>query len=66
MKELKAKLTFTLNGILYEKGDVINTSNINDIIRLNENGFIEPLSAKDLQNIANNLNSKKVELKEEG
>lgn len=65
MKEIKAKATFSLNGLIYEKGDIVKISNINELVRLNEKGFIEPLTAKDLQNFVNNLNSKKIELKEE-
>lgn len=65
MKEIKAKATFSLNGLIYEKGDIVRVSNIDELVRLNEKGFVEPLTAKDLQNFANNLNSKKIELKEE-
>lgn len=65
MKEIKAKATFSLNGVIYEKGDVINTKDINEIIRLNEKGFIEPLTPKDIQTIEKNLKEKPFKSKEE-
>lgn len=46
----KATHSFMLNGIFYEKGDEVNIKNKDELIRLNEKGFIEPLSAKQLQN----------------
>ena len=44
-----AKKDFQLNGIYYEKGDEINVKNKEELIRLNEVGVIEPLTAKEIQ-----------------
>lgn len=50
MKEIKAVTNFTLNGVYYEKGDIVKVETIEDLIKLNEKGFIEPLTAKEIQN----------------
>lgn len=49
MKSIKATKNFSLNGVFYEKGNEVKIENIRDLVRLNEKGFINPLSAKDLQ-----------------
>ena len=61
MKEIKAKTTFSFNGEIYEKGDIVKVFNINDLVRLNERGFIEPLSAKDIQDFVKRKNKKERE-----
>lgn len=43
-----AKINFELNGVSYIKGDEVKTKDINAIRKLNEKGFIEPLSYEDL------------------
>ena len=43
-----AKKDFTINGTPYIKGDIIPVKNIAQVRKLNEKGFIEPLSYKDL------------------
>lgn len=48
MKEIIAKKDFTLNGKKYITGDKIEINDIKVISMLNEKGFIEPLSYKDL------------------
>lgn len=50
MKLLKVKNTFSLNGTIYEKNDEIECEKlkIEEIIRLNEKGFIEPLTRKEI------------------
>ena len=55
MKVIKATQSFTYNGNYYEKNDVVNIKNVKDLVRLNENGFIEPLTPKDIQNFANEI-----------
>lgn len=62
MKEIIAKKDFTFNGIDYITGDKIEVKDIKVVIMLNEKGFIEPLSYKDLVLIERELNKKKEEL----
>ena len=62
MKPLKAKRDFTLNNIDYFIGDKVELNNINEIIKLNEKGFIEHLTRKDISLIRKELNGKGEEL----
>lgn len=66
MKRLIAIKDFTANGISYIKGDEIKTSNYEAIVKLNEKGFIDPLSYKDLVLIKRELDNPKTFKKEEG
>lgn len=43
-----AKINFELNGVSYIKGDEIKIKDINIIRKLNEKGYIEPLTYEDL------------------
>lgn len=58
MKSIKAKKDFTLNNVDYFVGEEIEINNISDIIKLNEKGFIEPLTRKDIALIQRELNKK--------
>lgn len=58
MKLIKAKVDFNVDGYFYEKGDEVFCKDISKIVAMNEKGFIEPLSAKDIQKIKNELNNK--------
>ena len=62
MKKIIAKIDFGLNGKPYIVGDEIETKDINVIRKLNEKGFIEPLSYKDLVIIERELTKKENEL----
>lgn len=62
MKSIKAKKDFTLNNVDYFVGEEIEINNISDIIKLNEKGFIEPLTRKDIALIQRELNRKGEEL----
>lgn len=65
MKAIKAQKDFSLNGKFYIIGDEIKDLSIKDIVRLNEKGFIEPLSYRDLVLIERELNRpKKEEIKD--
>ena len=64
MKKVIARIDFSANSIDYVKGDEITGLNINQIKKLNENGFIEPLDYKDLVLIERELNNKEI-VKEE-
>lgn len=44
-----AKINCQINGIYYTKGDEINIKNKEELIKLNELGLIEPLTAKEIQ-----------------
>lgn len=65
MKKLIAKKDFTANGVNYIEGDEIKTSNYESIVKLNEKGFIAPLSYKDLVLIKRELDNPKTLKKEE-
>lgn len=62
MKKVIAKIDFTIDKNKYIKGDEINGLNMQQIVKLNEKGFIEPLYYKDLVLIERELNKKKEEL----
>ncbi len=43
-----AKINFTFNGIKYIKGEEVKVKNINQVYKLNELGYINPLTYEDL------------------
>ena len=45
-----AKKDCQINGVFYTKGDEIKVDNIEQLSKLNERGFIEPLTQKEIQN----------------
>ena len=48
--KLIAKERFSINGTFYEPGDEVKVDKKEHAIKLNELGYIEPLSNKDIQN----------------
>ena len=62
MKKIIAKIDFTIDKNKYIKGDEINGLNMQQIVKINEKGFIEPLYYKDLVLIERELKKKKEEL----
>ena len=64
MKKVVAKFNFKANNIDYIEGDEINNLTYEQIVKLNELGFIEPLDYKDLVLIKRELENKKI-VKEE-
>ena len=61
-----AKIDCIINDEYYEKGSEIPVSKFEDALKLNEQGFIEPLTYKDLVLIERELqNSKENKMKEE-
>lgn len=66
MKPIKAKMDFSLNGNFYIEGEEIKDLSMNEISRLNEKGFIEPLTYKDLVLMERELSKPKKEVKEDG
>lgn len=45
-----AKINCQYNGIFYDKGDEIEVKNQEDLVKLNQKGFIESLTPKQIQN----------------
>ena len=64
MKPIKAKVLCSYKGNWYEAGDEIKVETKEDLVKLNENGFIEPLTFKDIQNFGKE-EPKKIFRKEE-
>lgn len=64
MKKVIAAKNFTANGNFYIAGDEIDGLTFEQIAKLNEKGFIEPLSIKDLALIKRDIEKKK-KIKEE-
>ena len=52
MKIIAAK-DFTLKGKVYKKGKEVKITSKEELIRLNERGFIEPLSFDDIKSFDN-------------
>lgn len=63
MKKIIAKIDFVANGENYIKGDELNNLTYNQIVKLNEKGFIEPLDFKDLTLIKRELEKTNKEVK---
>ena len=59
MKKIIAKVDFSTNIGDYVAGDEITNLTIEQIMKLNEKGFIEPLSYKDLVLIERELKGNK-------
>ena len=64
MKKIIAIKDFTIGNQMFIAGDEIKTKNYDAIVKLNEQGLIEPLSFKDLVLIKRELDNPK-ELKKE-
>ena len=64
MKPIKAKVLCSYKGTWYEAGDEIKVETKEDLVKLNEKGFIEPLTFKDIQNVGEE-EPKKIFRKEE-
>lgn len=65
MKPIKAKVLFSYKGIWYEAGNEVKVETREDLVKLNEKGFIEPLTFKDIQNFGRKEEPKKIFRKEE-
>lgn len=59
MKKVIAKIDFVANNNKYIIGDEINGLTYEQIVKLNEKGFIEPLDYKDLVLIERELKQPK-------
>jgi len=60
MKKIIASKDFTSNLGSFVKGEEITGLNYNQIVKLNEKGYIEPLEYKDLVQIEKELKNKKL------
>lgn len=60
-----AKIDFVANNKKYIAGDEINNLTYEQIVRLNEMGFIKPLDYKDLVLLERELKEEKIVKKEE-
>ena len=60
-----AKIDCQVNGIFYTKGEEIKVDNKEQLNKLNEKGFIEPLTPKDIQDYFKINEIKNFSLKEE-
>ena len=65
MKPIKARILFSHKGTWYEKGDEIKVETKEELVKLNEKGFIEPLTFKEIENFGKEEISKKIFRKEE-
>lgn len=63
MIKIIAKKDFTRNGEYVFAGDEIKANDINEIVRLNEKGFIEPLTFKDIVQLKKELENPKTDFK---
>lgn len=61
MKKIIARIDFTSNIGKYIAGDEIKDLTYNQIVKLNEKGFIEPLEYKDLVLLERELKKSKEE-----
>lgn len=64
MKQIIAKKDFVYKGKTYLGGEKLDINELKDIVELNEKGFIEPLSFKDLTLLKRELEDKKDNKKE--
>ena len=63
MIKIIAKKDSTKNGEYVFAGDEVKTNDINEIVRLNEKGFIEPLTFKDIVQLKKELENPKTDFK---
>lgn len=62
MKKVIAKKDFSINGVSYITGDEIKITDVEKITKLNELGYIEPLSYKELVMIGREVKKEKEKL----
>lgn len=51
MKKVIVAKNFSLRGKIYKKDDEILITDVKDLVKLNENGFIKPLTIKEIHKI---------------
>lgn len=65
MKTIKAKINFVANDVNYLAGEEIKGLTYDQIVKLNELGYIEPLTYEDLVEIKREMEKPKKMIKEE-
>lgn len=55
-----AKIDCQINGTFYSKGEEIKVENIEQLAKLNEKGFIEPLTPKQIQDYFKKNETRKI------
>lgn len=55
-----AKINCEINGVFYDKGDEIEVKTKEQLTKLNERGFIEPLTPKQIQDYFKKPDIKKI------
>lgn len=60
-----AKQNININGTFYNKGDEVKVNNKEQLVKLNEIGFIEPLTMKEIQNFGKEEKFESKETKKE-
>ena len=63
MIKIIAKKDFTRNGEYVFVGDEIKANDLSEIVRLNEKGFIEPRTFKDIVQLKKELENPKTDFK---
>lgn len=61
MKPIKARILFSHKGTWYEKGDEVKVETKEELVKLNEKGFIEPLTFKEIENFEKEETKKRKE-----
>lgn len=61
MKPIKARILFSHRGTWYEKGDEVKVETKEELVKLNEKGFIEPLTFKEIENFGKEETKKRKE-----
>lgn len=61
MKPIKARILFSHKGTWYEKGNEIKVETKEELVKLNEKGFIEPLTFKEIENFGKEETKKRKE-----
>lgn len=61
MKPIKARILFSHKGTWYEKGDEVKVETKEELVKLNEKGFIEPLTFKEIENFGKEETKKRKE-----
>ena len=61
MKPIKARILFSHKGTWYEKGDEVKVETKEELVKLNEKGFIEPLTFKEMESLGKEETKKRKE-----
>lgn len=57
--KLIVKNSFSLNGKIYAENDEIEVNDVELLYKLNEKGFVKPMSAKEIQKMADKIKKQK-------